>query len=117
IGYQLFIYQFMANYNIIDRQYKVGAEFDLLFKYRHRIANIDQCAEGLSPVDEYRIVQTRRKNGQDEPRHYFDVPLDKGFRLMRSFDLYEVFKRGQGMQSDMMLSRTLDSRAVIAPTN
>jgi len=45
------------------------------------------------------------------------VPLDKGFRLMRSFDLYEVFKRGQGMQSDMMLSRTLDSRAAIAPTN
>jgi hypothetical protein len=83
----------MANYKIIDRQYKVGAEFDLLFKYRHGIGNTDQCAEGVSPADEYRIVQTRPKDGEAEPRHYFEVPLDKRFRLLRSFDLYRVYKR------------------------
>jgi hypothetical protein len=93
IGYQVFIYEFMAKYNIIDRQYKVGAEFDLLFKDRHRIANTDQCAEGVSPVDEYRIVQTRPKSHEGSTRDYFEVPLDKSFRLLRSFDLYQVFKR------------------------
>jgi hypothetical protein len=93
IGYQVFIYEFMAKYNILDRQYKVGAEFDFLFKHRRDIANTNQCAEGLSPADDYRIVQTRPKYGEEEPRHYFDVPLGKDFRLMRSFDLYQVFKR------------------------
>jgi hypothetical protein len=93
VGYQIFIYPFMANYKIIDRQYKVGAEFDLLFKYRHGIGNTDQCAEGVSPADEYRIVQTRPKDGEAEPRHYFEAPLDKRFRLLRSFDLYRVYKR------------------------
>ena len=93
IGYQLFIYPFMATYHIIDPTYKVGAEFELLFKYRHGIANTDQCAEGVSPVDEYRIVQTRHKSGEDEPRHYVDVPADSRFHVLRRFDLYEVLKR------------------------
>src|SRR5262245_17381232 len=93
IGYQVFIYEFMAKYNIIDRQYKVGAEFDLLFKYRHAIRNTDQCAEGLSSADEYRIVQTRPKSGEEQPEHYFHVPPDPRFRLIQTFDLYQVFKR------------------------
>ena len=93
IGYQIFIYEFMAKYNIIDSQYKVGADFDLLFKFRHGIANTDRCAEGVSSHDEYRIVQTRPKSGEEQPRHYFQVPQDTRFRLIQSFDLYQVFKR------------------------
>jgi hypothetical protein len=93
IGYQIFIYEFMAKYNIIDSQYKVGADFDLLFKFRHGIANTDRCAEGVSSHDEYRIVQTRPKSGEEQPRHYFQVPQDTKFRLIQSFDLYQVFKR------------------------
>jgi Dolichyl-phosphate-mannose-protein mannosyltransferase len=92
IGYQIFVYEFMPKYAIIDRQYKVGAEFDFLFKHWHSIANTDQCAEGISPNDEYRIVQTRPKDGQGEPRQYFAVPSDKRFRPLRRFDLYQVFK-------------------------
>lgn len=93
IGYQIFIYGFMANFNIIDSQYKVGAEFDLLFKYWHGITNTDQCAEGISPHDEYRIIQTRPKSGQEQPSQYFEVPSKEPFRLVKSFDLYQVFKR------------------------
>jgi hypothetical protein len=93
IGYPIFIYEFMAKYAILDREYKVGAEFDFLFKHRHGVSNTNQCAEGLSSVDEYRIVQTRPKIGPEEPKHYFEVPLDKRFRLLRSFNLYQVFKR------------------------
>jgi Dolichyl-phosphate-mannose-protein mannosyltransferase len=93
IGYKLYIYPFMATYHIIDSIYKVGAEFDLLFKYRHGIVNRDQCGEGVSPTDKYRIVQTRPKKGEDEPRQYIQVPEDNRFRLLWRFDLYEVFKR------------------------
>ncbi len=93
IGYQIFIYEFMPKYAILDRQYKVGAELDFLFKHRNGIVNTDQCAEGVSPTDEYRIVQTRPKSGEAESSQYFDVPPDREFHLLRSFDLYQVFKR------------------------
>ena len=82
----------MAKYNILDRQYKVGAEFDFLFKHRHGIANTNQCAEGLSPLDEYRIVQTKRQAGEGTPRLYFPVPLERDFRLLRQFGPYQVFQ-------------------------
>ena len=94
IGYQLFIYPFMAKYHITNPIYKVGGELELLLKYRHGIVNTDECAEGVSATDEYRIVQTRPKRGPEEPKQYFDVPLDDRFRLLRRFGLYEVFKRG-----------------------
>jgi hypothetical protein len=96
IGYHFFIYRFMAAYNITNPQYKVGMDFDLLFKYPHGITNTNQCAEGLSPSDEYRIVQTKPHDGQGTPRLYFDVPLDRDFRLLRHFGPYQVFKRQIG---------------------
>lgn len=95
IGYQLYIYPFMAEYHITNPIYKVGAELELMLRYRHGIVNTDQCAEGVSPADEYRIVQRRPKQGSEEPRQIFDVPLDQRFRLLRHFDLYDVFKRGR----------------------
>ena len=94
IGYQLFIYPFMAEYHVTNPIYRAGAELELMLRYRHGIVNTDRCAEGITPTDEYRIVQRRRKRGPEEPRHYFDVPLDQRFRLLRRFDLYDVYKRG-----------------------
>jgi len=93
IGYHFFIYQFMAASNITNPQYKVGNDFDLLFKYPYGISNMDQCAEGLSPSDEYRIVQTKPRDESWAPRLYFDVPLDADFTLLRQFGPYQVFKR------------------------
>jgi hypothetical protein len=93
IGYHLFIYRFMAAYHVTNPQYKVGMDFDLLFNYPHGITNTNQCAEGLSPVDEYRIVQTKPQDGNGTPRLYFDVPLDRDFKLLRQFGPYQVFKR------------------------
>jgi hypothetical protein len=94
IGYQLFIYPFMAEYHVTNPVYRAGAELELMLRYRHGIVNTNQCAEGVSPLDEYRIVQTRRKNGPEEPQHYFAVPPDGRFRLLRRFDVYEVYRRG-----------------------
>jgi hypothetical protein len=94
IGYQLFIYPFMAEYHITNPIYKVGGELEILLRYRHGIANTDRCAEGVSATDEYRIVQRRPKKGPEEPQHYFDLPPDGRFRLLRRFSLYDVVKRG-----------------------
>jgi hypothetical protein len=100
IGYQTFIYGFMAKSNVIDPRYKVGAGFDMLLKHRHGLLNTDRCAEGVSSDDEYRIVQIRPKQPDepkdffnDPPEEYFNVPLHGTFQLLRQFGDYQVFKR------------------------
>jgi hypothetical protein len=92
IGYQVFIYPFMVNYNTLSSDYKVGAEFDALFRYGHGIQNMDTCAEGVSPRDQYRIVQAHPVGGQDGPRDYFRVPLDDRFELVHRVGGYEIYK-------------------------
>jgi hypothetical protein len=57
IGYEIDTSRFMAAFNSIDSRYKVGADLDLLFKYRYGIINKDRCAEGFQASDTYRIVQ------------------------------------------------------------
>ena len=95
IGYQVFVYPFMVNYNTLSSDYKVGAEFDALLRYTHGIRNIDTCAEGVSPRDQYRIVQPRPTGGQDGPRDYFRVPLDDRFKLIRTVGAYQIYKAVQ----------------------
>jgi hypothetical protein len=94
IGYQLFIYPFMVNYHIVSSQYKVGADFDVLFTYRHGIENTNTCAEGVSPRDDYLIVQTLPKNPKDAPRNYFEVSESR-FKLVREIGPYRVLKAMQ----------------------
>jgi hypothetical protein len=100
IGYQTFIYGFNSKSNIVDPRYKAGAQFDMLFKYRHGILNSDQCAEGVSADDEYRIVQTRPKQREghkdwfnEPPEEFFEMPRQNGFRLLRQIGDYQVLKR------------------------
>ena len=57
VGYQVQFWRFMADVNIVDPSYKVGADIDLLLKYRHHITNQDRCAEGFRPDDDYRVVE------------------------------------------------------------
>jgi hypothetical protein len=94
IGYQLFIYPFMVNYHIVSSQYKVGANFDVLFTYRHGIENTNTCAEGVSPRDDYLIVQTRPMDANDAPRNYFDVSENR-FKLVLEIGPYRVLKATQ----------------------
>lgn len=91
IGYQTFIYPFMAEYNITNPVYKVGAEFDLLLLYRHGIVNTNQCAEGVAEGDEYRIVETRPKPPDWSPKEYFAVPMDDHFHLKMKVRSYQVY--------------------------
>jgi hypothetical protein len=92
IGYRLFIYRFMATYHVTNANYKVGADFDLLLRYRQGIANTDRCAEGISSSDEYRIVRVKPRPEAWAPRAFFEVPLD-GFRLVRAIGPYRVYER------------------------
>jgi hypothetical protein len=94
IGYQLFIYPFMVNYHAVSSQYKVGADFDALFSYRYGIENTNKCAEGVSPRDDYLIVQMRPKDAKEAPRNYFEVS-ENGFKLVREFGPYRVLKAAQ----------------------
>jgi hypothetical protein len=92
IGYEYFIWSFVATYNIVDSRYKVGAITDLLFNQLHGVSNGNRCAEGISPDDEFRIVATSR--GTNPPGWwYFDTPRDGRFHLLRQFGSYQVFKR------------------------
>jgi hypothetical protein len=110
VGYQVFILQFMASMNVVDSRYKVGADLDLFLKYRHGIANVSQCAEGISPTDEYRIVQVARNEveagdrpiswgpiGGEVKTHnldeYFSVSFDREFVMVREFGDFRVFRR------------------------
>jgi hypothetical protein len=91
IGYQIYNWPFMVAFNAADSRYKVGAEFDLLYSTIHRFSNADQCAEGISAEDEFRIVQI---SPTSDPREgYFDISLDKSFRLLQQFGPYQVFQR------------------------
>jgi hypothetical protein len=96
IGYQLFVYPFMVNYHSVSSYYKVGTQFDVLFKYQHGIENTDRCAEGVSPGDDYRIVQTRPMKVQEAPINYFKVPLENRFKLVREIGTYRILKATQG---------------------
>ena len=110
VGYQVYIQQFMAAMNVVDSRYKVGAELDRFLLYRHGITNVDQCAEGISPTDEYRIVQVARNEvevgdrpvswdsiGSEVKTHnldeYFSVPLDSEFVMLSEFGDFQVFRR------------------------
>jgi hypothetical protein len=95
VGYHVFLYPFMANYHIIDPQYKVGAEFDVLLRHRHGVTNTNVCAEGLSAEDEYRVVRRIPMEPDWAPRDYFDVPLEDDFRLLARFGPYRVFGRAR----------------------
>lgn len=93
IGYQVFIYEFMVVYNTINPEYKVGADLDLLFEFRHGVVNTNRCAEGVSPGDRYRIVQTRPRPESWRPRQYFDVALGPEFRVVEQIGDYRVYRR------------------------
>lgn len=92
IGYQMFIYPFMAEYNIGNPVYKVGAELDLLLQFNDGLRNKNRCAEGLSPKDEYRIVETIPESSEGSPKEYFPVTMDDELLLVGQFGPYQIYK-------------------------
>jgi hypothetical protein len=93
LGYQTFIWRFMAQYNVVDPRYKIGADFDLLFRDLHGVSNIDRCAEGVSPNDEFRIIQSTPPWTDPVGKGYVEVPEDKNFQFLEQIGSYRIYKR------------------------
>jgi hypothetical protein len=93
IGYETYIYPFMADYHSLDPTYKVGAEFDLLLRDRYAITNLNQCAEGISSRDAYRVVQRQPQSEVDAPRNYFAADDNGNFHSVARVGSYEILER------------------------
>ncbi len=63
-----------------------GASIDLLLKFKG-IANVNECAEGVSANDQYRVID---KHPTDA---ILDIPSTNHFRLDRTFGALEVYER------------------------
>lgn len=113
IGYQTFFYGWMRTHSALDPRVKVGMEFDLLLRMLNNVSNTDRCPEGLSPKDEFRVVQYSPSPTMAEPfayapapRSLVDVATDDRFYLLRRIGPYAVLKRDIGTE------RRSDSRSV-----
>jgi len=94
IGYPVFFQGYEAVANFMEPRYKVGAALDLYLRDRYGITNTDRCAEGISPEDEYRIVQTNPTPSQIESNfRHFDVSSENGFRVVNQFGIYQVLEK------------------------
>jgi hypothetical protein len=115
IGYQTFFYGWTRTHSALDPRVKVGMEFDLLLRMLNNVSNTDRCPEGLSPKDEFRVVQYSPSPTMAEPfayapapRFLIDVATDDRFYLLRRIGPYAVLKRDIGTE------QTSDLRSVVA---
>jgi Dolichyl-phosphate-mannose-protein mannosyltransferase len=91
IGYEVDVRRFVAIDHITDPRYKVGADFDMLLWYRHGISNLNHCAEGVQPIDTYRIVQV----GRDDVGRTDRIESDRNgqFEMIRQVGVYQLLQR------------------------
>jgi hypothetical protein len=90
----------MAAFNAVDTRYKVGADFDLLLRDLHGVSNRNTCAEGVSPNDEFRVVQTKPVSTNPKGMEYFDFAVAENFRLAQQIGTYQIFERVHQVTSD-----------------
>jgi hypothetical protein len=92
IGYQVGVAPTWGSWFVqSDPRYKIGADFDLLLMHPHGIVNTDRCGEGVSRDDEFRLIETRPPAG--EVLEYVDVPPDASFKLVRTYESFELRQR------------------------
>jgi len=91
IGYEIQIQPFMAAFNHVDPRYKVGADLDLWLKYRRGVTNRNECAEGISDADEYRVVETNLSDKANKFR--YSASRDDQFHETQQFKSYTVLER------------------------
>jgi hypothetical protein len=92
IGYEVNVRRFVATDHIIDPRYKVGADFDMLFKYRHGISNANRCAEGVQPDDAYRIVQVAMGDNAGRTDR-IESRRNGSFEMTGQFGAYQLLRR------------------------
>ena len=92
IGYEVSVRRFVATDHIIDRRYRVGADFDLLLRHRHGISNANRCAEGVEPNDAYRIVQVAPGDNIGRTDR-IESRRNAPFEMTGQFGAYQMLRR------------------------
>jgi hypothetical protein len=92
IGYEVNVRRFVATDHIIDRRYRVGADFDLLLRHRHGISNANRCAEGVEANDAYRIVQVAPGDNIGRTDR-IDSRRNAPFETTGQFGAYQMLRR------------------------
>ena len=79
---------------------RLGWSLIFYSRFLHGVTNIDRCAEGISPNDEYRVVQSAPSATMaypfahdHPPKMRFEVPSDDSFYLLKKFGPYLVLRR------------------------
>jgi hypothetical protein len=58
VGYAISVARWVPVYSAVNPIYKAGMEEDLYLDYKYGLSNASHCAEGLSPSDNFRIVDS-----------------------------------------------------------
>jgi hypothetical protein len=93
IGYGLHYQRYVSVFNTMDSRYRVGADYDLFFRLRHGISNLNKCAEGFSSLDEYRIEEAHYIPPAGVQQDRIPMPAGASFRLLKRIDTLSVLKR------------------------
>lgn len=91
IGYDLPFIKWIVCAHATDGMSKVGDQYDLLFLMRHGITNTDTRAEGISPEDDFRIVE--HDSGESWRQTYFDLSSYPRMEVALETSHYTVLRK------------------------
>jgi hypothetical protein len=74
----------------MDSRMREGERVDLVLRHRYGVVNLNQCGEGVSERDEYRVVEMYPPS--DDTRYYFDVPPHGRFRFLDQIGKYALYE-------------------------
>ena len=93
IGRQLFLEDqpVEAPWRAVDARWRAGEAIDLVLNYRDDLINLNQCGEGVSAGDEYRVVESRPPT--PDAVYYFDVQPSGHLAWVTQIGRYQIYKR------------------------
>jgi hypothetical protein len=75
----------------VDARWRAGEAIDLVLNYDDGVINLDQCGEGVSAGDEYRVVESRPPT--PDAVYYFDVQPAGHLTWVTQIGRYQIYKR------------------------
>ncbi len=94
IGYDIsFPLWIISHREIYGKDYKVGWDYDLVLQQRYGITNSNRLPEGVSPGDDYRIVELDRSVSPYNWPNYFDLSGYPRMEIRKVWDRYALLKK------------------------
>ena len=91
LGYEIPYGRWMLTWHHIDPNVMIGRELDVALLWKHGICNLNELPEGLSPEDEFRILQRRRGDAFRTWRLREREPV--AFDVVEDFGNYALLRR------------------------